>query len=106
MGNPAQGISPLTDPFPVRADGTRRLVSVSNTPIRRGDVVDGVLGVARDVTEERERAVALEKTSEITPDSLPERVVHGGESLHATPGAIDLPRDGIDMQAIGPVHGG
>jgi len=45
----------------VRPDGTRRLVSVSNTPIRRGDAVSVVLGVARDVTEEHERARALER---------------------------------------------
>ncbi len=44
-----------------RAGGTQRLVSVSNTPIRRGPDVVGVLGVARDVTEERARAVALER---------------------------------------------
>jgi PAS domain S-box-containing protein len=46
----------------VRTDGTRRLVSVSNTPIRSaGGRVVGVLGVARDVTDERARAVALER---------------------------------------------
>jgi len=46
----------------VRPNGTRRLVSVTNTPIRsgRGRVV-GVLGVARDVTDERARAAALER---------------------------------------------
>ncbi len=45
----------------VRPDGTRRLVSVSNTPIKRGARVAGVLGVARDVTDDRERAAALER---------------------------------------------
>src|SRR5690606_33192438 len=45
----------------VRADGTRRLVSVSNTPIRQGDAIVGVMGIARDVTEEREAASALER---------------------------------------------
>ena len=45
----------------VRADGTRRLVSVSNTPIKRGARVIGVLGVARDVTDDRARAAALER---------------------------------------------
>lgn len=45
----------------VRPDGTRRLVSVSNTPIRRGERVIGVLGVARDVTDDRARAAALER---------------------------------------------
>ncbi len=44
----------------VRSDGDRRLVQVSNTPIRRGTIVEGVLGVARDVTDERAQAVALE----------------------------------------------
>ncbi len=45
----------------VRPDGTRRLVSVSNTPIKRGTRVTGVLGVARDVTDDRARAAALER---------------------------------------------
>lgn len=48
----------------VRPDGSRRLVSVSHTPIRRGDVVTVVLGVARDVTEERARALALERAEQ------------------------------------------
>jgi PAS domain S-box-containing protein len=44
-----------------RADGERRLISVTNTPIRLGLEVIGVLGVARDVTVERDRAAALER---------------------------------------------
>jgi PAS domain S-box-containing protein len=45
----------------MRRDGTRRLVSVANSPVvRQGEIV-GVLGVARDVTEERARAAALER---------------------------------------------
>jgi PAS domain S-box-containing protein len=46
----------------VRGDDTRRLVSVTNTPIRHGSHVIGILGVARDVTDERERALALERS--------------------------------------------
>jgi PAS domain S-box-containing protein len=46
----------------VRADGTRRLASVTNTPIRHGSQVIGILGVARDITDERERAQALERS--------------------------------------------
>ena len=45
-----------------RADGESRLVSVNNTPIRRGAEVIGVLGVARDVTDERAHAAALERS--------------------------------------------
>ena len=45
-----------------RADGERRLISVTNTPIRLGLEVIGVLGVARDVTEARDRAAALERS--------------------------------------------
>ena len=45
----------------VRPDGARRLVSVSNTPIRRGAAVIGVLAVVRDVTDDRARAAALER---------------------------------------------
>ncbi|MEP6493179.1 MAG: PAS domain S-box protein [bacterium] len=46
----------------VRADGTRRLASVTNSPIRHGKEVVGILGVARDVTDERARAAALERS--------------------------------------------
>ena len=46
----------------LRPDGTERLLSVTNTPIRHGADVIGVLGIARDVTEERERAQALERS--------------------------------------------
>ena len=42
--------------------GDRRLLSVTNTPIRRGAEVVGVLGVARDITEDRRRAEALERS--------------------------------------------
>lgn len=42
--------------------GTRRLASVTNTPIRDGEEVVGVLGIARDVTEERERERALARS--------------------------------------------
>ena len=45
-----------------RPDGSRRLASVTNTPIRHGSQVVGILGVARDVTDERERALALERS--------------------------------------------
>jgi PAS domain S-box-containing protein len=45
-----------------RGDGERRLVSVTNTPIRLGRKVVGVLGVARDVTDERARAAALQRS--------------------------------------------
>jgi PAS domain S-box-containing protein len=46
----------------VRTDGTRRLASVTNTPIRHASQVIGILGVARDITDERERAQALERS--------------------------------------------
>ncbi|MGH7616895.1 MAG: PAS domain S-box protein, partial [Gemmatimonadaceae bacterium] len=38
----------------VRPDGPRRLASVTSTPIRHGSQVIGIMGVARDVTNERE----------------------------------------------------
>lgn len=42
-----------------RRDGRRRLLSVTNTPIFQGTSVVGVLGIARDITDEREREEAL-----------------------------------------------
>ncbi len=44
-----------------RADGQRRLASVTNTPIHRGGKVIGVLGIARDITEERRRDAELRR---------------------------------------------
>jgi PAS domain S-box-containing protein len=46
----------------VRPDGIARLASVTNSPIRHGSYVIGILGVARDITEERERDLALERS--------------------------------------------
>jgi PAS domain S-box-containing protein len=46
----------------VRPDGTTRLASVTNSPIRHGSQVIGILGVARDMTDERERDLALERS--------------------------------------------
>lgn len=46
----------------VRPDGERRQMSVTNTPIRQGREVVGVLGVARDVTVERARDAALARS--------------------------------------------
>lgn len=46
----------------VRPDGTRRLASVTNSPIRHAQKVIGILGVARDITDERERALALQRS--------------------------------------------
>ncbi len=42
-----------------RPSGERRILSVTNTPIRQGQQIVGVLGVARDVTDARARAAAL-----------------------------------------------
>jgi PAS domain S-box-containing protein len=63
----------------VRPDGTRRLLSLSNTPIRRGNDVVGVLGVARDVTDERARAAALERA-----EALYTRLVEGADDAICT----------------------
>jgi PAS domain S-box-containing protein len=45
-----------------RADGTHAQLSVTETALRHGDEVVGVLGVARDVSFDRERADALERS--------------------------------------------
>ncbi|MGQ0714606.1 MAG: PAS domain S-box protein [Gemmatimonadaceae bacterium] len=42
-----------------RKTGERRVASVTNTPIQRGNVVIGVLGIARDLTANRAREEAL-----------------------------------------------
>ena len=47
----------------VSVDGTRRLLSVTHTPLRGADgTARGILAVSRDVTAERERAAALERS--------------------------------------------
>ena len=45
-----------------RTSGEERLLSVTNTPIRHGRDVIGVLGIARDVTDDRARAEALTRS--------------------------------------------
>jgi PAS domain S-box-containing protein len=44
-----------------RLDGTTRLMSVGFSPVTAGTEVAGLLGIARDVTEQREQAAALER---------------------------------------------
>jgi PAS domain S-box-containing protein len=56
------GESRRYDAHIVTPAGEERLVSVTNSPIRHGGAVLGVLGVARDVTEEKARAEALERS--------------------------------------------
>ncbi len=46
----------------LQRDDGERLLLVTNTPIRHGAVVVGVLGIARDVTDELARARALERS--------------------------------------------
>jgi two-component system response regulator PilR (NtrC family) len=56
-------------------------------------------GNVRELENAMERAVALEKGNEITPDSLPERVVQGWEIPASADGTITaLPEGGLDMQ--------
>lgn len=62
---------------PYRKDGDRRLLSVTNTPIFQGTTVVGVLGIARDITADREREEALERSEaryehlvETAPDAI------------------------------------
>lgn len=45
----------------IRSDGSRRLVSVANSPILANGSVTGILGVVRDLTDERARKLALER---------------------------------------------
>ena len=45
-----------------RASGELRLLSITNTPIRHGREVIGVLGIARDITDDRARAEALARS--------------------------------------------
>jgi PAS domain S-box-containing protein len=62
FGRALAGAAVRYEAYCTRADGERRLLSVTNTPIRRGAEVIGVLGVARDMTDERARAMALERS--------------------------------------------
>ncbi len=47
-----------------RPSGEERLLSVTNSPIRQGRDVIGILGIARDVTDERARAQALARSED------------------------------------------
>jgi len=55
-------------------------------------------GNVRELENALERAVALEKGDEISPDSLPERVVQGLEFPAADQAVAQLPEQGIDLQ--------
>jgi two-component system response regulator PilR (NtrC family) len=55
-------------------------------------------GNVRELENALERAVALEKGLEITPDSLPQRVTQGWEVPAGDSGPLDLPEEGIDLQ--------
>jgi PAS domain S-box-containing protein len=44
-----------------RADGSQRLLSISFSPIVTGGETTGLLGIARDVTDQRAQAAALER---------------------------------------------
>ncbi|MBI2816272.1 MAG: sigma-54-dependent Fis family transcriptional regulator [Acidobacteria bacterium] len=55
-------------------------------------------GNVREMEHAIERAVALEKGSEISPNSLPERVIGGLEPRTGALSLIDLPEDGIDLE--------
>ena len=56
-------------------------------------------GNVRELENAVERAVALEKGEEITPDSLPERVVRGIEVKAGAASQAALPEEGIDLEA-------
>jgi PAS domain S-box-containing protein len=69
----------------IRADGSKRLVSVANSPILSHGSVSGILGVVRDITDERERAEKLERL-EVTYS----RLVDSAEDAIATMDAEGL----------------
>ncbi len=56
-------------------------------------------GNVRELENALERAVALEKGDEITPDSLPERVVTGVEPRIGGELIVQLPDEGLDLEA-------
>jgi two-component system response regulator PilR (NtrC family) len=55
-------------------------------------------GNVRELENAIERAVALEKGSEITPDSLPQRVVRGFEPSTGAETLVQLPEKGLDLE--------
>jgi PAS domain S-box-containing protein len=61
MSDALAGISRRFDCTLVRHDGGRRMLSVTFTPLRHKRKLIGVLAIARDLTEERERAAALQR---------------------------------------------
>jgi two-component system, NtrC family, response regulator PilR len=56
-------------------------------------------GNVRELENAIERAVALEKGTEISVDSLPDRVVRGWDAPRSEGSLADLPEQGIDLQA-------
>lgn len=63
----------------IRKDGSRRLVAVANSPIITRGTVTGILGVVRDLTDERTRSVAFERL-----EATHTRLVDSAEDAIAT----------------------
>jgi PAS domain S-box-containing protein len=75
-----------------RRDGTPFIAHVSDSPIRRGDEVIGVVGISRDITAEKARAARLEALLRAIPD-LVLRVAADGTLLQVSaPARTRLPR--------------
>ena len=55
-------------------------------------------GNVRELENALERAVALEKGDEITPDSLPERVVTGLQPRMGEESLVQLPEEGLNLE--------
>ncbi|MBA3672958.1 MAG: PAS domain S-box protein, partial [Gemmatimonadaceae bacterium] len=84
-----------------RPTGERRLLSLTSTPVRRSERVIGVLCIGRDVTDERAREEALERSearythlAESAPDAiftldLDGRLTDANQSLEE---AVGIPR--------------
>ncbi|HRN53729.1 MAG TPA: PAS domain S-box protein [Gemmatimonadaceae bacterium] len=63
----------------IRSDGSRRLVSVANSPILLSGTVTGILGVVRDLTDESTRSAAFQRL-----EATHTRLVDSAEDAIAT----------------------
>jgi PAS domain S-box-containing protein len=94
----------------VRSDGELRLIEARSTPIRSGERVIGLHGVARDITEERAREVQLRRAERLSSlATLLSGVAHElNNPLTSIKSFSQLmlldPRSADDRESLGVIH--